>query len=84
MTIEQRNSIKSFVDKVRPEAKEIVAMLKAEPETTQHNYGLLMHLLSGLTRTHQNILLLAMIEEGYPAETARIVSRNCASIPEAL
>ncbi len=67
-TVEQM--IDAAVDVVRPEAREFVAILSKGIKTTKDNYGRVLALLSKLEGETAPLFLIAMVREGYPADTA--------------
>jgi hypothetical protein len=60
------------VDIIRPEAKELVSTLQwdADSQTTKDGYGRVMQFLAGLPGAIQVTFLRAMVDAGYPADTA--------------
>jgi hypothetical protein len=72
LTVEQR--VDAAVDVVRPEAKEYVDSLDAiKISTTKDNYGNVLGFLGKLLKASGEmapLFLIAMVGEGYPAETA--------------
>lgn len=71
----QLKTLADAVNYIRPEAKELVDVCMAD-NLTKHGYG---KLLTALTKFEDNnmkkLLLIAMVEEGYPSETAQSVAR---------
>jgi len=74
MTEEQRERFTKIVDLLRPDAKEHVKELMADPyKTTKDNYAKVMALVSALEKDNKGtgqLFLVAMVKEGYPKQTA--------------
>ena len=75
MTPEQLEQVDNAVELIRPEATEYLQTLsEISVPTTKDNYGEVMSFLSMLSKDAAGhmapLFLIALVEEGYPADTA--------------
>ena len=70
-TTEALAQIDRAVDTLRPEAREMIDMIAADPiPTTQDSYGRVMRMLTALGDEGGPLFLIALAREGYPNGTA--------------
>lgn len=67
-------TLQDALDYIRPEAIELRDACLAD-KTTQNGYGSLLSALSKFDRNMQKLLLISLVENGYPKHTAESVSR---------
>lgn len=61
---------------LRPIARDIIDTVKLLPETTKHHYGDVLGIISAsVPKKAQLTVIAAMIQEGYPKETAISIAR---------
>lgn len=71
---QQIKTLQDALNYIRPEARELVDACLAD-KTTQNGYGSLLSALSNFDNNMKKLLLIAMVQEGYPKHTAESVAR---------